>query len=36
LDISLDKAAESNITKLLDWQTRGKIQGGVMDESFQN
>ncbi|MBM3181638.1 MAG: nucleotide pyrophosphohydrolase [Chloroflexi bacterium] len=27
LDISLDEAAESNITKLLDRQTRGKIQG---------
>ena len=27
LDISLDEVAESNITKLLDRQTRGKIQG---------
>jgi NTP pyrophosphatase (non-canonical NTP hydrolase) len=27
LDISLDEVAESNITKLLDRQARGKIQG---------
>ena len=27
LDISLDEAAESNLTKLLDRQTRGQIQG---------
>ncbi len=27
LDISLDEAAEANITKLLDRQARGKIQG---------
>lgn len=27
LDISLDEVAESNLTKLLDRQTRGKIQG---------
>ena len=27
LDISLDEAAESNITKLLDRHARGKIQG---------
>ena len=27
LDISLDEVAESNITKLLDRPTRGKIQG---------
>jgi len=28
LDISLNKAAESNNTKLLDGLARGKIQGG--------
>jgi len=27
LDISLDQVAEANITKLLDRQSRGKIQG---------
>lgn len=27
LDISLDEVAEANITKLLDRQSRGKIQG---------
>jgi NTP pyrophosphatase (non-canonical NTP hydrolase) len=27
LDISLDEVAESNLTKLLDRQARGKIQG---------
>ena len=27
LDLSLDEVAESNITKLLDRQSRGKIQG---------
>jgi NTP pyrophosphatase (non-canonical NTP hydrolase) len=27
LDISLDEVAESNLTKLLDRQSRGKIQG---------
>ena len=27
LDISLDEAAEANLTKLLDRQARGKIQG---------
>src|SRR3972149_6271223 len=27
LDIALDEVAEANITKLLDRQTRGKIQG---------